>query len=266
MIRILFWNLNRKNLSSLVSIAAKQLAIDVVALIESDISSTQMLNVLKSTASPNFYVPVAMTGRIQLFCRDPKLNLNEIYSGNRISIRKISITGVELLLGFVHLVDKGNFEPMKQLTQAGLLVGEIKDIEKKQKHDRTIIIGDFNMNPFDLVMNDYGGMNAMMTKKCVESQSRTVQDVEYEFFYNPMWNLLGDRTPGPAGTFYHSNSGKGHFGWNMLDQVLLRPSAIQSFDNVRILTEVGGTALKTKLGRPDNKAASDHFPLLVTLK
>ena len=263
---ILFWNIKKKNISNLICKAAKQLSIDVIALIESGVTSAQMLNTLQSNAFPDFYVPKATTGRVQLYCRDAGLDLNEIYSGNRISIRQTSYAGIELLLGFVHLVDKDNFDPMNQLTQAGLLVGEINLVEKKQGHSRTILIGDFNMNPFDQVMNVAGGMNAMMTEKCVESGSRIVQKIKYTYFYNPMWNLLGDRTPGPPGTFYHSNSGKGHFGWNMLDQVLLRPSVVPWFGSVRILTEFGDSPLATKIGRPNKNTASDHFPLLVTLK
>ena len=266
LMNILFWNTKKNDLRSLVCEAAQTLSIDVVAIIEPGVSSARMLSALKSEASPNYYIPIATEGRVQLFCRDVKLNFNEIYSGNRISIRKASSGGTELCLGFVHLVDKGNFDPMNQLTQAGLLVGEIKSTENKQGHTRTILIGDFNMNPFDQVMNVAGGMNALMAAGCVKAGSRKVQSVEYNYFYNPMWNLLGDRTPGPPGTFYHSNSGKGHFGWNMPDQVLLRPSVIPWFDDVRILTKIGNSPLDTKMGRPNESEASDHFPLLVTLK
>lgn len=263
---ILFWNLGKKNLTNLVCKAAAQLPIDVIVLIESGLSSDLMLGALKSNASPGYHMPMATKGRFHLFNRDAKLNFSEVYGGNRISLRQTSSAGTELLLGFVHLVDKRNFDSMSQMTQAGLLIGDIKRAEEKQKHSRTVIVGDFNMNPFDNVMNAVGGMNAMMTKNCVQAGSRKFQGVEYGFFYNPMWNLLGDRTPGPPGTFYHSNSGKGHFGWNMLDQVLLRPSAIPWFNDVRILTEIGGSSLNTEMGRPSRSRASDHFPLLVTLK
>ncbi len=52
----------------------------------------------------------------------------------------------------------------------------------------------------------------------------------------------------------------------MLDQVLLRPSAIPWFEDVQILTQAGDKPLHTKSGRPDKNAASDHFPILLTLK
>ncbi len=84
--------------------------------------------------------------------------------------------------------------------------------------------------------------------------------------YNPMWNLLGDRTPGPSGTYYHSSSSQGLYGWNMLDQVLFRRAAIPWFHDVEILTSTGTSELQTQMGRPNKTEVSDHFPILLTLK
>ena len=110
-------------------------------------------------------------------------------------------------------------------------------------------------------------MNAMMTKKCIERGARVSVKKSHGFFYNPMWGLFGDRTDGPAGTYYHANSANGQYGWNMLDQVLLRPSDgllagwREDSDGRR------QSALhKKKSGRPDGKLASDHFPILLTLR
>ncbi len=110
------------------------------------------------------------------------------------------------------------------------------------------------------------GLNAMMTAQCITRGTRKLQNENYKFFYNPMWNLFGDRTPGPSGTYYHSSSSQGIYGWNMLDQVLLCMPAIRFFDNVEIITSTGVTDLRTEAGRPNKSVASDHFPILVTLK
>jgi endonuclease/exonuclease/phosphatase (EEP) superfamily protein YafD len=265
-VKILFWNLNRKDLRHHVCEAARWSSSDVVVLIESSETSAQTLKALRSDVSPSFYYPLCTPGRFQLFCRDVSLNLAEIYGGDRVSLRRFTYAGTELLLGLVHVVDRRNWDQLNQSTQVSLLAGDIRHKEDEQGHSRTILIGDFNMNPFDQAMNMAAGMNAMMSTKCVERGSRTLQNKEYHYFYNPMWGLFGDRTPGPSGTYYHLNSANGLYGWNMLDQVLFRPAAIPWFEDIQILTKAGGKLLHTQSGRPNKNAASDHFPLLLTLK
>ncbi len=79
-----------------------------------------------------------------------------------------------------------------------------------------------------------------------------------------MWGLFGDRTPGPAGTYYHAASGLSHY-WHMFDQVLLRPDLMDSLAEVRILDSDGQESLLTDAGNPRSSTASDHLPLLVRL-
>jgi endonuclease/exonuclease/phosphatase family metal-dependent hydrolase len=211
-------------------------------------------------------LPNAPSGRFHLFSRSADLDLHEVYGGPRVSLRRLKYAGSELSLGVVHVVDKLNWDTANQSNQVQLLAAEIGRQEFALKHDRTLLIGDFNMNPFDQAMNMATGLNAMMTEKCVARLSRKQQDQDYPFFYNPMWNLFGDRTPGPPGTYYHTSSSQGMYGWNMLDQVLVRPSALPWFDKVEILTAAGSSSLLNKSERPNKNIASDHFPILVKLK
>ena len=135
--------------------------------------------------------------------------------------------------------------------------------EQGTKH--LVILGDFNMNPYDSGMGLALGFNAMMTKECTALGERTHNDKPYDFYYNPMWSLFGDNSPGPPGTV-HDTSNQGPYGWSMLDQVLLHHTMIDRFHNVQILTHAGTTALTKNNGRPDASAASDHLPILVDLK
>lgn len=264
--KILFWNLGKKDLREHICAAAKASSADVVVLIEWENSEIEMMKALQNGVSPDFHRPISTPSRFQLFCRSRNLDLAEIYASNRVSIRKLRSDTIELLLGLVHGVDKLNWDHENQLANMVLLMSDIRAKEAEMNHSRTILIGDFNLNPFDRAMNIATGMNAMMASTCVKKGSRKIQKVSYEFFYNPMWGHFGDRTPGPPGTFYHTSSSKGHYGWNMLDQVLFRPAATPWFVDVQILTKAGDKPLHTKSGRPDKNAASDHFPILLTLK
>jgi len=144
------------------------------------------------------------------------------------------------------------------------LADEIRFVENEQGHNRSILIGDFNMNPYDRGMNLAMGLNAMMTRSCVAPGHRTFLGKTYDFFYNPMWSLFGDGADGPAGTFYNTSS-QGDYGWNMLDQVIIRHSLVNVFQGVRIMTHAGKNCLIDAKGRPDSRKASDHLPIMVAL-
>jgi hypothetical protein len=263
---IVFWNVNRKDLRHLVCDIANSMLADVVILIESKATYLDTLDDLKTKVSADFEAPKALDGRFQLFCRNASLDLREIYHGERISLRVLSLGEEQLLLGVVHLVDRRNWDPLNQASQVAALALEIRRREKQFRNNKTILIGDFNMNPFDQAMNMAPGLNALMTQKCVAAGSRTLQGKDYPYFYNPMWGLFGDRTPGPAGTYYHTASSQGMYGWNVLDQVLMRPTATAWLEDVEVLVSAGDASLQTSLGRPKTAAASDHFPLILRLK
>jgi endonuclease/exonuclease/phosphatase (EEP) superfamily protein YafD len=266
MISIVFWNVNKKDLRSLLCSIACDVDADVVILLESGISSDDNLKQLRSSVSRSFFMPQATRGRFQLFARTKALDLSEAYGSDRLSLRRLTYSDSSLLLGIVHIVDKLNWSAPQQLTEVQLLAASVREQEAQLRTDRTLLLGDFNMNPYDDAMTIAAGLNAMMSVGCVSRQSRIQQGRSYPFFYNPMWSLFGDRTPGPSGTYYHRNSSQGVFGWNMLDQVLIRPSALPYFDEVRILSSAGGTPLHTSSMRPSANVASDHFPLLLRLK
>lgn len=121
------------------------------------------------------------------------------------------------------------------------------------------------MNPYERPMNLAAGMNAMMTKACTIRQVRTHNQKRYDFYYNPMWSLLGDNNQGPAGTIYDT-SNQGTYGWNMFDQVVLHHKAIPFFLDVKIISNSGNFTLVDSNGRPDRKNSSDHLPILVSFK
>ncbi len=74
-------------------------------------------------------------------------------------------------------------------------------------HERTLIVGDFNLNPFDDGMIFPSGFGAMMTKGLVR-KTREAHDRYSGRFYNPIWARLGREVEGaPPGTYYWSALG-----------------------------------------------------------
>ncbi len=178
------------------------------------------------------------------------------------SVRKLKIGAYRTLLGLVHGIDMRNYDSETRPSFAQEIADEIRFVQGQQQTNRFILLGDFNMNPYDTGLNLAAGLNVMMTKSCVERGCRKHIGREYDFYYNPMWSLFGDNTDGPAGTVYDT-SNQGSYGWSMLDQVIVNHPIVELFQNVEILTEAGTESLMNSKGHPDAKNASDYFPILV---
>jgi hypothetical protein len=160
---------------------------------------------------------------------------------------------------------KISWDDNDQTSAFTILARRIATTEDGLSNNRTILVGDFNANPFDPGVVSAFGLHAMMTKKIALKRVRTVQGESCPYFYNPMWGLFGDGTPGPAGTYYlHSSKPINHF-WNMYDQVLLRPELVGALQELRILDTDGNQSLLTAVGVPDKDGASDHLPVLFRL-
>jgi exonuclease III len=264
--RIIFWNVNRKDLTQFVCSLANSTMADVIVLNENEVGSHETLRALRQNVSMDFHIPVASPNkRFHCFCRQPTLDLSEVHAGLRTSVRKLTIGSHRILLMLVHGVDMRNYGPEERQSFAQTLASEMSFVKKDKNTNKLVVLGDFNMNPYDRGMTLAAGLNAMMTRSCVAPGVRQHLDQEYEFYYNPMWSLFGDNTVGPSGTVYDT-SNQGPYGWSMLDQVLIHHSIVSLFHDVKILDQAGEFSLMNARGRPDSKNASDHFPILVSLR
>ena len=264
MIRIVFWNVGKKDLTNLVIALADATQADIIFSIENVAEKSHILQSLKSISS-DFYIPNAVGERFHCFCRKKELDVSEVHNGFRTSVRILRNGGIPILLAFVHGIDMRNHDHAVRQSEAQSLVTEINFVREQKGTNKLVFMGDFNMNPYDSGMYLAAEFNAMMTKECVKPKKRIFQNREYEFYYNPMWSLFGDNTVGPAGTVYDT-SNVGPYGWSMLDQVVLNHSVTDIFEEVKILTHAGTNSLMNSRGHSDSKHASDHFPIQLTLR
>jgi hypothetical protein len=148
----------------------------------------------------------------------------------------------------------------------------VSEIERDWINNDTVLIGDLNMDPFDSAMVDCCGLNATMCRQIALQQTRECgskdRKQEIRFFYNPMWALLGDRTPdNQPGSMYHSGDFTDSLYWHCFDQVLLRPTLIPFLAerNPKILTRIGSFELLTHNGVINRAHFSDHLPVAISL-
>lgn len=266
----LFWNINRNNLLKSVSNLVKCYAVDVLMLVECEINPGALLSVLNTDEKSEFYFSpnTEPSCNVRIFTKFPGSFLPPIVEDGRTTIRHFTQPNRQkFLLAVTHLPDKSHSPSVgDEFGNSANLVNLIQHAESLAKHKNTILVGDLNMNPFDKGIINGATINGVSSKSVALENSRRIQKKEYHFFYNPMWNLFGDNTPGPPGTYYYRAQYESYY-WHMYDQVLIRPGLAERFDNsnLRILDFDGENCLITQKGLPNKHTYSDHLPIMFSI-
>ena len=271
MVSFLFWNLNRKPLQEIVANLVFSYEVDVLMLVECAIAPGILMTTLNQRCREEYYyAPGIGCKKVEIFTRYPTQLIQPIYEENRLTIRHLKLPGAtDILLAVAHFPGKLHWSDSSQAFESIELANSIRLAEKEARHSRTLLVGDLNMNPFEDGVVSANGLHSVMSRHIAEKRKRVVQEREYLFFYNPMWNLFGDATPGPPGTYYYSSKSEHKvFFWNMFDQVLIRPDLLSLFsnENLEILTSDGNTSFLSSQGVPDANVASDHLPISFKLE
>ena len=267
--KFLFWNVNRKPLTEVIVELTDIHAIDVVILAESEIEPSTLLQRLNRDPTRGYHFPASLCRRIAIYTRFSRDFLRPTFESERISIRKLSLPArADVILVSAHLPSKLYWSDQSQAFECGELARRITEQEEAAGHRRTIVVGDFNMNPFEAGLVGAAGLNAVMARRVAARAFRTVQGRDYQFFYNPMWNHLGDQDGDTAGSYFYDSAEHVNYYWNVFDQLLLRPELAERFDpsQISILKSAGTRSLVRTDGRPDDANASDHLPILFELE
>jgi exonuclease III len=271
--KIGFWNIAGQNnpfVSDLIFDWSRAYDLDVIVLLECKIPEAALLFSLNREQvscyfwSPSFFPDPYFSVYTKLI---DKFSL-PIKEDRRVQARNI----IDPLYGnfslvLVHYQSKLHWDDNDQNAHASELKYFIDELENQVEHDRTVVIGDFNMNPFQLGMIQTTGLHTTMDRRIAEWGSRVVDGKRYKFFYNPMWSFFGERGKGEInGTYFYNSSKPVSYFWNIFDQVILRPSLLDAFDedSLEILNEINGQNLLTIHGRIDN-TISDHLPVIFDL-
>lgn len=269
MLRCLFWNQGNNDVTSVVAMAADEYLLDILAFCEVGANSEQTLAALGRRSDYHFTTGRVST-RFHIFTSFPARFLRLRSEAERFVVFDVRLPAREpFLLMVVHAPSKAaGWSPSALALEVAHYVSALRDVESNVAIPRSLIVGDFNMNPFEPGMAGASSFNAVMDARLANAETRTVQGRTYRYFYNPMWNLYGDITPGPPATLFHSGSTQEELHWHMLDQVLVSPEMIAHVDvaSIKILDCVGDHQLVTKNGRPKRSTYSDHLPVYFELK
>jgi endonuclease/exonuclease/phosphatase family metal-dependent hydrolase len=263
-VAFLFWNVGRQDRSDVIARLVRLHNIDLVILAESIVAGEKVRAAFK-TNGRSFSRPFSECEAVDVYTGFSDRHLIPVVESRRMSIRRLTLPSRrEILLAMAHLPGKLHRSDGGQALAATQIARQILDAEEIVGHSRTVLIGDLNMNPFDLGVVGASALHAVSTRQVASRMSRKVDGKEFRFFYNPMWGHLGDRAGKTAGTYYRSSSEPDAMFWHALDQILVRPDLLADFhdDDVQILTGDGEISFLNRNGIPDRKNASDHLPLL----
>ena len=205
MITFLLWNLNKKPLTERIARLAERHDIDILILLECEIPTPQFLETVNARTS-SIYEPTRspLCDTITIYARFFSEFVVPFQEGPRYTIRKLVLPArPDLLLATIHLPSRLYFDSQNE--ECSNFADVIKEQEQISGHSRTIVVGDFNLNPFESGIIGANRLHGVMTRETAARGHRTVQGVKYPFFYNPMWGHFGDGKEGPPGTYYHGS-------------------------------------------------------------
>ncbi len=168
-IKFLFWNIQgnkgKRNIQENVANIAKKHTIDVIILAE-DKDNTSIIRELNTPQVVYSYIPNP-NPKITFYTKLPKSNITKIDSKlTRVNFYKLSTPNMSILIVGIHFLCKTTYrEEDTAKTEVERIVEEIKKIQKQENCIQTIIVGDFNMNPFEIPMVRSKCFHAIMDKK-----------------------------------------------------------------------------------------------------
>ena len=191
----------------------------------------------------------------------------DLVPGRQTDYASFQIINRKDILCCIHLSSQiySNNDGMREVAISRIL-SDIKKTEEECRTENTIIVGDFNANPFDRLCLDANKIHGIPYFDVAQKGKRTVAGEKFKMFYNPMWSFFGDRER-PYGTYYYAGNSINNTFWNIYDQVIIRPVLKDRFvdTSLQIVTETQTNYLLDRHDHP-NKDISDHLPIIFEIK
>ncbi|MDD5508430.1 MAG: hypothetical protein PHD25_08905 [Bacteroidales bacterium] len=232
--------------------------------------------------------PLQTSGRewIKIFVKKScltnfQLNRVDELFNKRVCVARFTVnTKKDIFLIGIHLNSKTGIDEKTQLLLNNKATQEIHHF-LQTNHTRAIIVGDFNHNPFEAILNSSITFNSLSNRELTRQLGyRTYLRKRKVLFYNPMWNFIGDHDfqnnqERFNGTYFfrddrHKTIDQLH--WNLLDQILISEPIIDSTNpqDIQIITEYNNGINTIQLADRNfyattksylNPDYSDHLPI-----
>ncbi len=292
-VNILTWNLQKKSsevLKHTLKHVAHENEINVIVLQEAGID---VIAELKPDFKEVIYEKVAEKCTLRILIKKDIFDVSQPYKGEQNKLFFVHLKQKGSKEGFniagVHLHSKSGSAENKDIVRTHkntVITDKIKNLESDTKFTstkRTVLVGDFNANPYDNDLLDFAMIPAIQDRELITiltSESSifpdTVKNVDY--WYNPMWNFFGDHnaysekdSKRKAGSYFLFSESWTKM-WHLFDGFILRPSIMHCIDYAKsgILectksrNFIKPNKLKNRYGLID-ELLSDHLPVKISL-
>lgn len=266
--RYLFWNTNKKDVDEMIYNMVAEYEPTILALAEYERSIDNLAKNITVRTGKEYKVVQKFACRVQILiyekfsdgvkhCAD--------HTNYTIKILPYNSFHENHIVAFVHLPSKMQDNREKNRYLLEQITCKINNLNNDRRR-KALIFGDFNLNPYEDAMTYLTGCNAVSSRKVamrISRKDRNEKDKEFLYYYNPMWNFLGDFND-INGTYYYDKTADHSRYWNTFDQFVVSPELIKDIRDIKIIKSVGEVCLFNKRGIP-NPGISDHYPLYFKL-
>lgn len=260
--KYLFWNTyHNNNINDVLTELIIEHDVHIVILAEYTANSKNLIDQL-SKKNIDIQEYHSCSERIKMFGRVE--NIQYRTDTDKSIIRVINNKDILCCIHLNSNIYSGNEEFREILIEQ--IMKDVLEVEKEFNTENTIVVGDFNSNPYDSSLINARYFHAISVYEEAKKKKRVIAGKDYSMFYNPMWNFLGDFKE-PFGTYYYSGNSAVNPFWNIYDQVIIRPALKSRFlnDSLMIIKETKTRYLLDNRGHP-NKEISDHLPIIFEIK
>ena len=255
--KVVFWNIKTLNLDVVENLFITENA-DVFLFCEDGALKKEEINHVVENKG---YILIETPGcnRISAFCKKNytiDLNIqNSFYTTFKIS----SSTEKTLYIVSLHL----NSQMYNSIAELGHFLSRLRnEIELNigtSLNKEILIMGDFNVNPFDNAIIGFNGFCATNSRK-PPKYGKSIQEKK-ELFVNPTWELYSRKNypgtkkfPRPSATSFDI------IDWHYLDQVIIsqKLNDVITSEEIKILENISDYILINDYGKI---SFSDHLPI-----
>lgn len=259
--KFLFWNIQNKDLLEEVTELIVEEDCDIFAVAETDDALIEkVVEKLRIEYNAGYYsYSTPGCERIKIIAKFPIANMSLLNQHKYFSLIKVESGENAIIVGFVHLPSKYShtLDIIRSISE--LLGNQLILEEDAHSITESILIGDFNTDPFEMPMISFSGISATNGIDCSNRGTVTRTGLKSKLFYNPMWTLYSKYKERP-GSHRYIRLGEDVVSWHFLDQVIIRPTLVDdfNFESLRLIFE---TTNYNYLNINKAPKLSDHLPL-----